>query len=168
MVIVVTICYQVTETSQALLLVSLHKMQGCRNRRRGQMFPLPILSHTDYGRLVGKSPSLHSGKSTPTPKFWGAAKAYFVCHIGPSFQISLIYAFHGLRTHGVEIAFNARPKIHSHTQIFRYGGSIFCLPHRPKFSDIFDLCLHWVSVVRAKDNPNSSKSNADGLTVKVT
>ena len=26
--------------------------------------------------------------------------------------------------------------------------SIFCLPHRPKFSDFFDLCPHWVSVVR--------------------
>ena len=56
---------------------------------------------------------------------------------------------HGLRTPREEIAFTARPKIHSHSQIFRYGGSIFCLPHRPIFSDIFDLCLHWVSVVRA-------------------
>ena len=42
----------------------------------------------------------------------------------------------------------SRPKINSHSQIFRYAWSIFCLPHRPKFSDIFDLCLHWVSVVR--------------------
>ena len=55
---------------------------------------------------------------------------------------------HGLRTPGEEIAFTARPKIQSQSQIFRYGGSIFCLPHRPNFSDIFDLCLHWVSVVR--------------------
>ena len=55
---------------------------------------------------------------------------------------------HGLRTPREEIAFTARPKIHSHSQIFRYCGSIFCLPHRPNFSDIFDLCLHWVSVVR--------------------
>ena len=54
--------------------------------------------------------------------------------------------YHGLRTPREEIAFTARPKIQS--QIFRYGGSIFCLPHRPNFSDIFDLCLHWVSVVR--------------------
>ena len=46
-----------------------------------------------------------------------------------------------------EIIFTARPKINSHSQIFRYGRRIFCLPHRPKFSDIFDLCLHWVSVV---------------------
>ena len=23
-----------------------------------------------------------------------------------------------------------------------------CLPHGPKFLDFFDLCLHWVSVVR--------------------
>ena len=29
--------------------------------------------------------------------------------------------------------------------IFRYGRSIFCLPHQSNF---FDLCLHWVSVVR--------------------
>ena len=55
---------------------------------------------------------------------------------------------HGLRTPREEIAFTARPKIQSQSQIFRYGGSIFCLPHRPNFSDIFDLCLHWVSVVR--------------------
>ena len=55
---------------------------------------------------------------------------------------------HGLRTPREEIAFTARPKIHSQSQIFRYGWSIFCLPHRPNFSDIFDLCLHWVSVVR--------------------
>ena len=37
----------------------------------------------------------------------------------------------------------------SQSQIFRYGRGIFCLPHRPNFSDDFDLCLHWVSVVRA-------------------
>ena len=24
--------------------------------------------------------------------------------------------------------------------------SIFCLPYRPNFSDIFDLCLNWVSI----------------------
>ena len=56
--------------------------------------------------------------------------------------------WHGLRTPRQEIAFTARPKIQSQSQIFRYGGSTFCLPHRPNFSDIFDLCLHWVSVVR--------------------
>ena len=55
---------------------------------------------------------------------------------------------HGLRTPREEIAFTARPKIHSHSQFFRYCGSLFCLPYRPDFSDIFDLCLHWVSVVR--------------------
>ena len=32
---------------------------------------------------------------------------------------------HGLRTLREEIAFTARPKIHSHSQIFRYGRSIF-------------------------------------------
>ena len=47
---------------------------------------------TDYGRPVRKSPSLHGRKSTPTTKFLGTAKAYFV---SPNFQISLIYAFIG-------------------------------------------------------------------------
>ena len=58
------------------------------------------------------------------------------------------YINHGLRTHREEIAFTVRPKIQSQSQIFRYSQSIFCLPHRPIFSDIFDLCLHWVSLVR--------------------
>ena len=58
-----------------------------------------------------------------------------------------IYPIHGLRTPREEIALPERPKIHSHSQIFKYGRSIFCLPHRPNFSDIFDLCLHWVPVV---------------------
>ena len=31
----------------------------------------------------------------PNPKFLGMAAAHFVCHIGPIFQISLIYAFIG-------------------------------------------------------------------------
>ena len=49
---------------------------------------------------------------------------------------------HGLWTPREEIAFTARPKIQSQSQIFRYSRSIFCLPHRPNFSDIFDLCLY--------------------------
>ena len=58
-------------------------------------------------------------------------------------------AWHGLWTPGEEIAFTARPKIESQSQIVRYGRSIFCLPHRPKFSD---LCLHRVSVVHGKND----------------
>ena len=50
---------------------------------------------TDYGRPERKKPSLHGRKFTPTPKFLGTAEAYFVCHIGPIFQIYLIYAFIG-------------------------------------------------------------------------
>ena len=37
-----------------------------------------------------------------------------------------------------ENAFTAKPKINSHSQIFRHGRRIFCLPHQPKFSDLFD------------------------------
>ena len=55
-----------------------------------------------------------------------------------------------------EKAFTARPKIHSYSQSFRYGQSIFCLPLRPNFSDIFDLCLHWVSVVRGSNQTRTS------------
>ena len=50
---------------------------------------------TDYGRPVRKLPSLHGRKSNPNPKFLGTAEAYFVCCIGPNFQISLIYVITG-------------------------------------------------------------------------
>ena len=45
-------------------------------------------------------------------------------------------------------------KIHSSSQILRYDRSIFCLPHRLNFSDIFDLCLHQVSVVCDENQRN--------------
>ena len=63
--------------------------------------------------------------------------------------------YHGVRTPGKEITLTARPKIKSQSQIYRYGQSIFCLPHRPKLSGFFDLCVHWVSVVREREIPDS-------------
>ena len=48
-----------------------------------------------YGCPERKLPSPLGRKFNPTPKFLGTAKAYFVCHTGPIFQISLIYAFIG-------------------------------------------------------------------------
>ena len=62
---------------------------------KGKMNIIKMITATDYGRPVRKSPSLHGRKSTPTPKFLGTAEAYFVCHIGRNFQISLIHAFIG-------------------------------------------------------------------------
>ena len=59
-----------------------------------------------------------------------------------------------------EVAFTAWPKIQSQSQIVRYGRSIFCLPHQPIFSDIFDLCLQWVSVVRALSAYKCHKGNS--------
>ena len=56
---------------------------------------------------------------------------------------------HGLRTPSEEIPLTARLKIKSQSQIYRYGQSIFCLPHQPKVSGFFDLRLHWVSIVRS-------------------
>ena len=42
-----------------------------------------------------RQPSVHGQKFKPNRKFLGTAEAYFVCHISPNFQISLIYAFTG-------------------------------------------------------------------------
>ena len=52
---------------------------------------------TDYGRPEKKQSSLHGQKFNPNPKFLGTAEAYFVCHIGPIFQISLIYTVNDFR-----------------------------------------------------------------------
>ena len=61
-----------------------------------------------------------------------------------------ICGHHGLRTFREEIAFTARPKIHSHSKIFRYGLSIFRPAHHPIFQiHIFDSYLHLVSVISA-------------------
>ena len=61
-----------------------------------------------------------------------------------------LWWYHGLRTSDEEIAFTARPKINSHSQIFRYGRKhILPATSAQIFSDFFDLCLYWVSVVRA-------------------
>ena len=82
------------------------------------------------------------------------AQSTFFAHHEEEFNLHIGYELvrdrrdHGLRTHREEIAFTAPPKIQSQSKIFRYGQSIFSLPHRPNFSDNFDLCLHWVSVVR--------------------
>ena len=102
-----------------------------------------ILQYKDYVSNLKSRPYLIIGnwfwiQWCPKSKVWAK---------GPTF----ICFFHGLRTPGEEIAFTARPKIHSYSQIFRYGRSTFCLPHRHKFSYFFELCLHWVSVVRALD-----------------
>ena len=71
---------------------------------------------------------------------------------------------HGLRTPGEEIVFTAQPKIKSQSQIFRCLPSMFCLPHWPKILDLFDLCLHWVSVVRAlEQNVHNSKIHGKNL-----
>ena len=56
---------------------------------------LILAMNMDYGCPERKLPSLKGRKSTPTAKFLGTAEAYFVCHIDPNFQISLIYAFIG-------------------------------------------------------------------------
>ena len=49
----------------------------------------------DYGGPERKLSSLQGRKFNPNPKFLGMTAAYFLCHIGPNFQITLIYAFIG-------------------------------------------------------------------------
>ena len=55
-------------------------------------------------------------------------------------------------------------KSNPQSQIFRYGRSIFCLPHRPKISYFFDLCFHWVSVVRVPANASAAKATCSFTT----
>ena len=56
---------------------------------------------------------------------------------------------HVLQTPREEIAFTAQPKIQSQSQIFRCGRSIFCLPHRPNFSDMPSLGVRspWATAI---------------------
>ena len=82
----------------ALELAIKNSANACRSRNicaYRMVKKLCMVKNTDYGRPVGKSPSLHDRKSTPTPKFLGLVEAYFACHIGPNFQISLINALIG-------------------------------------------------------------------------
>ena len=58
---------------------------------------------------------------------------YGMLHHGHLRLLSRSLWLHGLRTPGEEIVFTERPKIHSHSQIFSYDRSIFCLPHQPRF-----------------------------------
>ena len=77
---------------QKLFESYLKTVNHCTNIvKKSVKFALP--SYTDYGRSERKLPSLHGWKFNP--KLLGTAEAYFVCHIGPIFQISLIYAFIG-------------------------------------------------------------------------
>ena len=69
--------------------------RGCQKFRKFSEMFMDGPYGTDYGSPERKKPSLHGRKFTPTPKFLGTAKAYFVCHFAPIFQISLIYAFIG-------------------------------------------------------------------------
>ena len=77
-----------------------------------------------------------------------------------------IRSFHRLWTPCKVITFSARPKINTHSQIFRYAQSIFCLRHWPKFSDFFDLCLHWVFVVRGYNQGLGTPSNEIAFTAR--
>ena len=66
---------------------------------RPKLMPFFVRGEPSEPRITGhpvrKSPSLHGRKPTPTPKFLSTAGAYFVCHTGPNFQVSLIFAFIG-------------------------------------------------------------------------
>ena len=85
-------------------------------------------------------------------RFYHDGSTYQYNNLSKLIEAIIKLSHHGLylrlRTLREEISFTARPKIHYHSQFFKYGQSIFCQTHWLIFSDIFDLCLHWVSVVR--------------------
>ena len=81
-------------------IVRMYIYQDHRNREGWGVdhLPTPPTYHhttTDYRCPERKWPSLHGRKFNPNPKLLGTAAAYFVCHNGPIFQISLIFAFIG-------------------------------------------------------------------------
>ena len=75
-------------------MVSLETKQNLEVKRTGK-----TINDQNHGlRTPGEEIAFHctaENQPTPTPRFLGTAKAYFVCHIDPKFQVSLIYAFIG-------------------------------------------------------------------------
>ena len=102
---------------------------------------------TQWSQIIFEDKIPSSMYKAHITRFWGPTK---MCYLTALCQWNLwksVWNIDGLRTPKEEIAFTAQSKIQSQSQIFRYGQSLFCLPHWPTFSDIFDLCLHWMSVV---------------------
>ena len=93
--------------------------------------PLPLWDDIVYGRPQRERGCISAFRLSR----W--LNIYFLSSASPvSIQITVHCFRHGLRTPRQEIAFTEeRPKIHSHSQISRYGRSIFCLPDLPEFSD---------------------------------
>ena len=94
-------------------------------------------------------------------------------------QFSLDYRTHAIITRGLYTFYHwlwtpredslpcTAEKIQSQSQIFRYGQSIFCLPHRPIFSDFIALWLHWVSSDQVHFRKNWSYLFISGLPVPI-
>ena len=64
------------------------------------------------------------------------------------YKSNLCMRAHGLRTPGEEIAFTARPKFTPTPKFLGTAEAYFVCHIGPSFQNFFDLCLHWVSVVR--------------------
>ena len=62
----------------------------------GPVGPCAVLNALGvFGCFEPNYVSLNGRNPTPTPKCLGTAEAYLVCHIGPKFKVSLIFAFIG-------------------------------------------------------------------------
>ena len=105
----------------------------------------PIQTYLNITKQMQTKPSPSCGQKERNNKLRTQTQLLAICNIST----------HGLQTPSEEIAFTAQPKIKPQSQVFRYGQSIFCLPHRPKISDFLDSSLHRVSVVRALVHCNS-------------
>ena len=110
-------CYRVFVYSlKNLLIVQLNMCSYCRNKNLIGLMPLldrptglasllMLLIKKYHSTKIAPVHRLRTPreeiaftagrKFNPNPKFLGMAEAYFVCHIDPIFQISLIYAFIG-------------------------------------------------------------------------
>ena len=90
---------------------------------------------------------------------WQCIASFYFFWIGEK-NVVPSWRIHGLRTLWEALAFTTRPKIHSHSQIFRYDWSIFCLPFASaQVSDLWfmpsmGVCSPWWNPWNVKVNHN--------------
>ena len=118
-----------------------HSKSSLKNSRE---LSLPAVLQSGRGDEHQAEPAGQPGSCSMTPQNWLRLKClsrdtnqFFGVEHGVGSGLA-----HKLQTPSEEIAFTAQPKIKSQSQILSYSQSMFCLPHRPKISNFFDLCLH--------------------------
>ena len=116
--------------------------------------------YTDYGRPERKQPSLHGRKLNPNPNFLGMAAAYFFCHIGPIFQISLIYSVIGCPQFvahciGIYVIFIHKNSIHTNKKLCSKFATKFVNFPQPSIENQITFCFCF-QILLQTICPNSS------------